>query len=65
MADWKLLDREQRGMILAATAKIVQRGKNWIVPSQSGDGTKYVVDESSPPRVPAPITPCGVPSANT
>jgi transposase/predicted nucleic acid-binding Zn finger protein len=50
MADWKLLDREQRGMILAATAKIVQRGKNWVVPSQSGDGTKYTVcvDEQSP-----------------
>ena len=50
MTDWKSLDREQRGMILAATAKIVQRGKNWIVPSQSGDGTKYTVcvDEQSP-----------------
>ena len=50
MADWKLLDREQRGMILAAMAKIVQRGGKWVVPSQSGDGKKYTVnpDEQSP-----------------
>jgi transposase len=50
MADWKLLDREQRGMILAAMAKIVQRGGKWVVPSQTGDGKKYTVnpDEQSP-----------------
>jgi len=46
MSDWKLLDREQRGMVLAATVKITQRGSNWFVPWQSGDGTKYVVDPS-------------------
>jgi len=44
MPDWKLLDREQRGMILAAMVKIVQRGDKWVVPSQTGDGTKYTVD---------------------
>jgi transposase len=50
MSDWKLLDREQRGMVLAAMVKIVQRGQEWVVPSQTGDGTKYTVnpDEQSP-----------------
>jgi transposase len=50
MTDWKLLDREQRGMILAAMVKIVQKGKEWVVPSQSGDGSRYTVnpDEHSP-----------------
>ena len=50
MADWKLLDREQRGMLLAAMVKIVQRGKEWVVPSQTGNGTKYTVnpDEQTP-----------------
>jgi SWIM zinc finger len=50
MADWKLLDREQRGMLLAAMVKIVQRGGKWVVPSQTGDGKKYTVnlDEQSP-----------------
>ncbi len=50
MTDWKRLDREQRGMLLAAMAKIVQRGGKWVVPSQSGDGKKYTVnpDEQAP-----------------
>jgi transposase len=50
MTNWKLLDREQRGMLLAAMVKMVQRGKEWVVPSQSGDGSRYVVnpDEHSP-----------------
>ncbi len=48
--DWKLLDREQRGVLLAATVHIKQDGSKWIVPSQSGNGRKYVVipDEHSP-----------------
>lgn len=45
-SDWKELSREQRGLVLAATVKITQRNGKWIVPSQSGDGTKYVVDPS-------------------
>jgi transposase len=44
MTNWKLLDREQRGMVLAAMVKITQRGNKWVVPSQSGDGTRYTVD---------------------
>jgi hypothetical protein len=56
MTDWKLLDRENRGLLLAATAKIVQSGDRWIVPSQSEGGQKYVVDpdEQSPPQPVAP-----------
>src|ERR1700722_2318073 len=50
MQDWKLCDREQRGMILAAMVKIVEKNGKWIVPSQSGDGVRYTVDpnEHSP-----------------
>lgn len=41
--------REQRGLLIAATAKISQKGKVWLVPSQSGAG-KYTVspDEQQP-----------------
>lgn len=41
--------REQRGVMIAAVCKIVQKGAVWIVPSQSGEG-KYTVspDEQSP-----------------
>jgi transposase len=46
MTDWKLLDREQRGVQLAAMVRIVQKDGVWVVPSQSGDGTKYKVDPS-------------------
>ncbi len=46
MTDWKLLDREQRGVQLAAMVRIVQKDGVWVVPSQSRDGTKYKVDPS-------------------
>ena len=36
--------REQRGLVLAATAKIRQLSEGWSVPSQTGDGTRYTVD---------------------
>jgi uncharacterized Zn finger protein len=41
--------REERGMVIAATQKLVQKGKVWLVPSQSGRG-KYTVcpDEDTP-----------------
>src|SRR5580700_10911523 len=51
MTDWKLLDRDNRALILAATQKIVQRGDHWVVSSQSEPGVKtYKVDpdEQSP-----------------
>ena len=37
-------DREQRGLALAALYRIEQKDGKWIVPSQTGDGTTYVVD---------------------
>jgi transposase len=40
MTDWKLLDRDNRALILAATQKIVQRGDHWVVSSQSEPGVK-------------------------
>jgi transposase len=35
--------REERGLVIAATAKLTQKGKVWLVPSQTGNGTKYTV----------------------
>jgi transposase len=34
--------REERGLVIAATKKLVQKGKVWLVPSQNGSG-KYTV----------------------
>jgi len=50
MVDWKLLDREQRGLLLAAQSKILKKDGKWSVPSQSGDRVRYEVDpdESHP-----------------
>src|SRR4051794_15765786 len=41
--------REERGLVIAATAKLTPKGKVWLVPSQSGKG-KYTVcpDHDSP-----------------
>src|SRR5438067_12809973 len=41
--------REERGLVIAATQKLTQKGKVWLVPSQSGRG-KYTVcpDPDSP-----------------
>jgi transposase len=38
MSDWKMLDRDGRAMLLAATVKITQNANGWRVPSQSGRG---------------------------
>jgi transposase len=42
--------RQQRGLVIAATQKLTQKGKVWIVPSQTGNGKKYTVcpDPDSP-----------------
>jgi transposase len=37
-----MCEREQRGLLIAATARITRKGNAWIVPSSSGVG-KYVV----------------------
>src|ERR1700721_594769 len=34
--------REERGLVIAATQKLTQKGRAWVVPSQSGKG-KYPV----------------------
>jgi hypothetical protein len=41
--------REQRGLIIAATCKLQNKGKAWIVPSQSGKGTYTVVPDAHKP----------------
>lgn len=35
--------RQQRGLVIAATQKLTQKGKVWLVPSQTGNGKKYTV----------------------
>jgi transposase len=35
--------RQQRGMEIAATAKITRKGEAWLVPSQTGKGNRYTV----------------------
>ncbi len=42
--------REQRGLVIAATQKLTNKGKVWIVPSQTGNGEKYTVcpDDAAP-----------------
>jgi len=41
--------RKQRGILIAAIAKIIQKGKAWIVPSQSGNGKYTVVPDPQAP----------------
>jgi transposase len=45
MTDWKLLDREGRAVVLAATVKITLTAKGWRVPSQAGKGAYTVTLE--------------------
>lgn len=35
--------RQERGLQIAAVSKVMQKGKVWLVPSQSNNGTKYTV----------------------
>ena len=35
--------RQQRGLVIAATAKLQQHGQDWLVPSQTGNGRRYRV----------------------
>src|SRR5437588_903413 len=41
--------REQRGLVIAATHKLTQKGKVWLVPSQSGRGKYTVLPDSETP----------------
>lgn len=41
---------DQRGLIIAATCQLKQKGKLWNVPSQTGQGNYTVIpDDASPP----------------
>jgi predicted nucleic acid-binding Zn finger protein len=41
--------REERGLVIAATQKLTQKGKVWVVPSQSGRGKYTVCPDSENP----------------
>src|SRR5436305_325708 len=45
--------REQRGLVIAATCKLEQKGRVWLVPSQSGNG-RYGVVLSPEPKCTCP-----------
>ena len=46
--------REERGLIIAATQKLTQKGKAWLVPSQSGRGKYTVVPDDQEPYCSCP-----------
>ena len=46
--------REQKGLEIAARARIEKRGETWIVPSQSGAGTYRVTMDDDGPRCTCP-----------
>lgn len=41
--------REQRGLVIAATQKLTNKGKVWLVPSQSGNGQYTVLPDPDAP----------------
>jgi len=47
-------DREQRGLLLAATSRITRKGNAWIVPSQTGVGRYVVVPHPEQPTCSCP-----------
>jgi uncharacterized Zn finger protein len=46
--------RQQRGLELAATAKIERKGGAWLVPSQSGNGRYTVIPHADAPHCTCP-----------
>jgi hypothetical protein len=46
--------RQQRGMQIAATTKLLRKGSAWIVPSQSGNGRYTVVPDEREPHCSCP-----------
>jgi transposase len=46
--------REQRGLVIAATAKIIQKGSVWLCPSQSGAGKYTVSPDTDQPHCTCP-----------
>src|SRR5437588_12200384 len=41
--------REERGLVIAATQKLTQKGKIWLGPSQNGKGTYTVLPDTEQP----------------
>jgi uncharacterized Zn finger protein len=52
--DLNLESRQQRGLQIAAMAKITKKGDAWIVPSQSGKGRYTVCPDSENPHCTCP-----------
>src|SRR5689334_977512 len=46
--------REQRGLIIAATCRLRQKGAVWIVPSQAGKGNYTVSPDDTNPHCSCP-----------
>jgi hypothetical protein len=46
--------REQRGLTIAATTKLVKKGQVWIVPSQTGNGKYTVCPDAATPHCSCP-----------
>lgn len=46
--------REERGLLIAATAKIVQKGNVWLVPAQTGRGRYTVSPDDANPHCTCP-----------
>src|SRR5712671_219647 len=54
--------REQRGLAIAGSQKLQQRGKIWLVPSQSGKGSYTVLPDTEQPFCSCPdFTETGLP----
>jgi transposase len=47
-------EREQRGLVIAATAKLTKKGGVWLVPSQSGKGKYTVCPDAAHPHCSCP-----------
>jgi hypothetical protein len=47
-------EREQRGLVIAATAKITRKGSVWLCPSQSGKGRYTVSPDPAQPHCSCP-----------
>jgi transposase len=46
--------REQRGLAIAQTQTLIQKGEAWVVPSQSGNGKYHVFPDKDHPRCTCP-----------
>ena len=49
-----MCERQQRGLVIAATCKIEKKGAAWLVPSQSGAGRYTVLPDPESPHCSCP-----------